>query len=425
LIAAPSGCGSLHPPEDKAVIRKSCNSRILAIITFCATVSLCTIAALAQNSVSEFDGILREKAAFDAADFAALQQGQTVVKLLPVQNKREVAVSGLVNVQVPAEEFLQSFRETLSRKSNPAILEIGSFSSQPTIDDLKGLTIEHRDIEDLKECVVGDCQVKLSAAMIDRIHKEVDWDAPDYPNQATELLKVMLLEYVRDYLARGDVALIEYDDKAKEIRLAEEQRALIGAPGYVNKVLPEFLQQLNAFPKSRLPAVENWIVWSKIKFGLKPVLAINHIMIYQTEKETGPQILIASKQIYANHYFDSSLALTAFVNIPGANPGSFLLYENRSRADGIDGMFGKIKRGIVEDRAVNGVRAILEQSRVSLNARGLSRTEPAATEHAGQSWKRWALGGGRLLLWLSLVTALVALLALRSYNWNVVNGAHE
>ena len=167
---------------------------------------------------------------------AALQQGQTVVKLLPVKDKREVAVSGLVNVQVPAEVFLQSFRESMSRKSNPAILEIGSFSSQPTLDDLKGLTIENRDIEDLKKCVVGDCQLKLSATMIERFHKEVDWEAPDYRNQATQLLKVMLLDYVRDYLARGDVALIEYHDKANEVRLAEEQHALIAASGYINKV---------------------------------------------------------------------------------------------------------------------------------------------------------------------------------------------
>ncbi len=402
-------------------------SKLPAFITFCAMVSLCTVAGLAQDSVAEFRGILREKVAFDETDFAALQQGQTVVKLIPVQDKREVAVSGLVKVQVPAEVFLQSFRESMSRKSNPAILEIGSFSSHPSPEDLKDLTIENRDIEDLKKCVVGDCQLKLSATMIERFHKEVDWEAPDYRSQATQLFKAVLLDYVRDYLARGDVALIEYHDKAKEVRLADEQHALIAASSYVNKVIPEFSQQLKAFPKSNVSAVENWIVWSKVKFGLKPVFAINHIMIYKTERETGPQIVIASKQIYANHYFDSSLGLTAFVNIPGANSGSFLLYENRSRADGLEGMFSKIKRGIVEDRAVDGLKAILEQSRVNLNARGLARTESAAPVIGGRNWKRWAGGGGRLFLVLFLITAFVALLALSNYHWKgVVNrGAHD
>jgi hypothetical protein len=401
------------------------SSQLIAIIALCATLSLHTIVALAQSSAVEFHEVLREKVAFDETDFAALQQGQTVVKLLPVQDKREVAVSGLVNVQVGADVFLQSYKENMTRKSNPAILEIGGFSSQPSLDDLKGLSIEERDLEDLKECVVGDCRLKLSARMIDRFHKEVDWEAPDYRNQAIGLFKVMLLDYVRDYLARGEVALISYHDKAKEVRLVEEQEALIAASSYINQVLPDFPQHLRAFPKSKVTGVENWIVWSKIKFGLKPVLTINHIMIYRTEKETGPQIVIASEQIYANHYFDSSLALTAFVTT--ASYGSVLLYENRSRADGFGGMFGKMKRGIVEGRAVSGLRTILEESRVNLNARMMSRTEPAATNHGRLSWKRWPVGGGRLVLSLFLVTALIALLVLSSYYWRgVVNGgAHD
>jgi len=392
-------------------------SRLLVFITFCAIVWLCTNVAWAQNSVSDLHSILREKVGFVETDFAALQQGQTVVKLLPVQDKREVAVSGLVSLQVPAEVFLQSYRESMFRKSNPAILEIGRFSNEPTLDDLKGLTIENRDIEDLKTCVVGDCRLKLSAPMIERFHKEVDWEASDYHSQATQLLKVMLLDYVRDYLARGDVALIEYNDKGKTVRLGEEQHALRASSSYMYDGLPKFSQYLKGFPESKLANVENAIVWSKMKFGLKPVIAINHITIYKNEKEAGPQILIASKQIYANHYFDSSLALTAFVNIPGASPGSYLFYENRSRADGLGGMFGKIKRGLVEDRAVDGLKAILEQSKVNLNASVLGRTESAAPADGHRSWRRWKAGGVRMFSWLFLITAFVALLALSNYHW--------
>jgi hypothetical protein len=127
---------------------------------------------------------------------------------LPVQDKKEVAVSGIVGLHLPAQVFLESFRENMATKSNPAILEIGRFSNQPTLDDLKDLTFETGDIEDLKRCVVGDCQLKLSASMIERFRKEMNWDAPDYRIKATQLLKPMLLDYVRDYLGRGDVAQI-------------------------------------------------------------------------------------------------------------------------------------------------------------------------------------------------------------------------
>ena len=117
---------------------------------------------------------------------------------------------------------------------------------------------------------------------------------------------------------------------------------------------------------SELQPVEELIVWSKIKFGLKPVIAINHITIYKRERELGPQILAVSKQLYANHYFNASLALTAFVTLPG--PTSYLVYENRSRADGLEGAFSKLKRSVVEKKAVEGLKGILENSKVTLEA---------------------------------------------------------
>jgi hypothetical protein len=389
---------------------------LLVLGTFCAIVCLGLNVGLAQRSVPEFHKILREKEAFDETDLAALDQGENVVRVLPVGDKREVAVCGLMSLQASPEVFLQSFRETMAQKSNPAILEIGTFSSTPTLDDLRALTIENGDLEDLKECVVGDCQLKLSAMMIERFQKEVNWEAPDYRVQATLLLKLMLLDYVRDYLARGDVALIEYNDKPKIVRLAEEQRALKASSSYIYDVFNKFSQHVRGFPLSKTPNVENAIIWSKVKFGLKPVIAINHITIYKNEKEAGPQILIASKQIYANHYFDSSLALTAFLNIPGANPVSYLFYENRSRADGLEGAFSKIKRNIVEDKAVSSLKTILQGSKANLNARALNRTESESAPIEERSWRRWKVFGVHLFLWLFVIT-FVALVALGNYGW--------
>src|SRR6266550_6996416 len=195
---------------------------LMRIRTFPLFLTLCALVCFGVNtSLGLSTGGQFQKIFHDATDLAELEEGQPVVKLLPTQDKREVAVCGLINLQVTADAFLKSFRESMVRRSNPAILEIGSFSSEPTLDDLRNLTFENRDIEDLKECVVGNCKLKLSAAMIERLHNEVDWAAPDYKVRATQLLKLMFLDYVRDYLRRGDVALIEYHDKPIGIRLAE------------------------------------------------------------------------------------------------------------------------------------------------------------------------------------------------------------
>ena len=373
---------------------------------FLCTLIVCLSASinLGQSSIAEFQKLLREKAAFDKADLAALQTNQPVVRLSPVADKREVAVSGVVNVRAVAEDFLKSYREGMTRKNNAAILEIGSFGKEPALADLQTLTLESRDIEDLKECVVEDCQVKLSATMIERFRNGIDWQSPEHQVAATNLFKQMLLDYVRDYRARGDAALIEYNDKRTEVSLAKEQRALAATSGYINGVLAD--------PNSGLQLVDDAIVWSKIKFGLKPVLAINHIQIYKRDRDVGPQVLVASKQIYANHYFNASHALTAFVSVPGASQGAYLVYENRSIADGLEGPFSKIKRGVVEKKAVEGLRAILEHSRSSLEGHDLTAATAEFSAHQSYGWGRRLFGGIRPLLWLLSISALIALLAL-------------
>ncbi len=372
---------------------------------FC-TFLICLTAstALGQTSVAQLQTLLREKAAFDDADFATLQQNQPAVKLVPGSDKREVAVAGLVEINTSAEDFLKSYREGMTKKNNSAILEIGSIGRAPALADVQNLTLEARDIEDLKECVAGECKVKLSAQMIEQFRKEIDWNASDYQLQVTNLFRLMLVDYVRDYRTRGDAALIEYNDKRDGVSLATEQRALATASGYVSDVLNT--------ERSRLQVVEDMIVWSKIKFGLKPVIAFNHITMYRRDREVGPQVLIASKQIYANHYFNGSQALTAFVKIPDATQGAFLVYENRSRADGLGGPFGKIKRSVVEKKAVEGLRAILEHSRTSFDDSAVAATSAEFSAHKSLGWGQRLFGGIRPLLWLLMLSALIALLAL-------------
>ena len=373
----------------------------------CAVLSAATGVIQAQTSLPELQKILREKVAFDETDFAALQRGETIVTLAPVQDKREIAVAGLINLRANADEFLRSYRDSLTRKNNAAVLEVGKFSSSPALTDLANLTLEAKDVEDLKNCVVGNCEIKLSAAMIERFGREVNWQAPDYAQQATHLFKTMLLEYVKDYRSRGDAALIAYNDKQNEIRVAEEHKALRRVSGYLNDIAS------TAGSSTELQPLEELLVWNKIKFGLKPVISINHVTIYKRERELGPQVLAVSKQIYANHYFNSSLALTGFVTVAG--PTSYLVYENRSRADGLSGPFSKFKRGVVEKKALEGLRGILQHSKSALEGPALGG-DAIASSDPPRSWGHRLFGGIRPLLWFLIISGIIALLALRNYE---------
>jgi len=150
------------------------------------------------------------------------------------------------------------------------------------------------------------------------------------------------------------------------------------------------------------------------------VIAVNHISIYKRDSGVGPQVLVASKQIYANHYFNAFHALTAFVNVPGA---AYLVYENRSRADGLEGPFGKIKRGVVEKKALEGLRGIIAQSKASLEGPTLTASTDEFSARSSDGWGHRLFGGIRPLLWLLVLSAIIALLVLGRRRADIATAA--
>ncbi|MCM3903266.1 MAG: hypothetical protein ND866_16295 [Pyrinomonadaceae bacterium] len=401
--------------QRRSVLRN--DHHLLRFVAILILIWFGAITSLGQTSVQEFRNVLRDQANFTGDDFSTLERGELVVKLLPVKDKREVAVCGLMRLQVPLAEGLQAFQQSMTQLNRKSILEIGKFSSPPSLQDLQALTLNDRDLEDLKTCVVGDCKLKMSAAMIERLHKEVDWTAPGHRSQVTLLFRQMLLDYVRDYLARGDAALIEYHDQSRGVRLEDEHRSLLDASLYINDFAPELTHYLKTFPKPELTNVENTINWTKIKFGLKPVTIITHVTTYTRRTGGMPQLLVVSKQLYANHYFDSALAVTALLNIPitSTTSDSYLLYTNRSRADALGGSFSKQKRNLVEGEALTNLNAVLLQTRLNLESSSNNKTN-SPSRSGKQKIVEWLFGGTRLFWWLVPIIALIVLLGLRKRN---------
>jgi len=157
---------------------------------------------------------------------------------------------------------------------------------------------------------------------------------------------------VREYLKSGNAALGEYHDRKPPLRKADEFHSLLRESPYIHEYAPEFYRYLEQYPDEQLSGVENFIYWSKENFGLKPVVSLTHVTIYRRKQDPG-SVLIASKQIYASHYFDSSLGLTALVELPGAQ-GIYLMYLNRSRVDALRGRLGRMKRSVISRELRSG-----------------------------------------------------------------------
>ena len=114
-----------------------------------------------------------------------------------------------------------------------------------------------------------------------------------------------------------------------------------------------------------LPGAESFVYWSKEKFGLKAVVSLTHVTIFRRSKS---EFLIASKQIYASHYFDASLGLTHLADKGDGGGEAYLVYLNRSRADGLQGGFSKVKRTLLAGEVRDGLARNLRQTKQRLDS---------------------------------------------------------
>jgi hypothetical protein len=196
--------------------------------------------------------------------------------------------------------------------------------------------------------------VRLSAEAIGRFQREVDWGTGDEQRQAADLANTVLVELANVYLREGDSALGAYHDRRRAINLREEFLAVTTQSPSPLDLVPEFREYLVAFPHVALAHVEGFLYWSKERVGPRPVVRVTHVAIYRPPAPSPVKVIIGSRQIYASHYFDSSLGLTTILEpADGAASAGFfdLLYLNRSRTDRLGGFWGLLARPIVRSRA--------------------------------------------------------------------------
>jgi len=295
-----------------------------------------------------------------------------------------IIITGL-NAIFTFDDGLKGFDQAISRQRRKSARTFGKFNNPPKLADLRSMKLEKSEIEHLRQCTIGSCELRLSAAMIQRIRTEIDWTAADYKTKVNRLYRQMLVDYVTDYLERGNEALIEYQHRRVAISLNDELRSLHHELIWINDFAPEFSRYLENFPNIELSNVKNSVRWSKVKIAFKPVIIITHISTY-TKKENGiSQILIISKQIYANHHFDSSLGLTALVNFQEGDRArnAYVLYTNRSRASALGGAIGRLVRSVVETAAIDKLQIVLKDTKRYAESPSTAQNDPQLQEHVG------------------------------------------
>lgn len=317
---------------------------------------------------SRVRGLLQDRLAFNNADFGSLDRGRAVAKSPKAGDRREVTAEGAIRVGVPVQFFLQRFTDIVSFKQSSHVLQIGKFGEIPRLDDLSRLTFDAADVDALKHCRIGHCDIQLSADQIRRLEEAVNWARPDARADANRVMRELLFEYVQQYRAGGNQALLEYANEQTPLKLADELRLLVAHSSGALASAPEFGDALLSSSAS-LSGVQEFIYWSKEQFGLKPVVGMTHVVIYVPRRADAPDVIIASKQIYASRYFAGSLGVTLGVEeSPDRGQSFYLAYANRSRPRAFPPVIGGLVRLVAQGQARDGVEEHLQLAKDRLEA---------------------------------------------------------
>jgi hypothetical protein len=286
------------------------------------------------------------------AEISRLDLGEVVSRTLDVNHHREVATLGVIRIKTTPSNYVERLTDIATFKRTDNVLQIGTFSNPSQVADVRSLSIDDADLKRLRDCRVDDCNVRLSADGIERVQREIDWRAADASQRATQLMLQALVDYVGRYRSSGTSATMEYADRMPRLNVGREFASLVDADTVTWTYAPQLRRHLLDYPAPAADKTTDFIYWSKELVRGRPVISITHVAIAPAADASPVAYAIASKQIYAMHYFDASLGLTLLVpDRTSTSPATYVIYLNRSRIDLFDGVFGGIARRMVAGRA--------------------------------------------------------------------------
>jgi len=332
-----------------------------------AIVVLASGRALAQHPEPAIEQYLRDSIGVTANEFADVHRGKVVTKLLPTLNPRDVTVFGMAEIATTRDAIaarLADPRRIIALRS--PTYEI--FDDPPSAANVARVAVDPSEYRGLKGCRVEHCDFKLPAATMRDFSTHVDWTSDAANLQVDSIARASLLHFVEDYRSAGSAAMVQYDDN-HAVKSYEAFVALLAQSGYLRDFVPGLRDYLEFYPTHRPASPPEGTRWSEVLFWeedrlphLRPTLTISQMVMYTTPSGTP---LVAVKQIYADHYYEGALELTAAFDAPPTSkgPATYLITVRRYRFDALpSGGFLNL-RGRVRGRLADAVRESLERER--------------------------------------------------------------
>jgi hypothetical protein len=300
------------------------------------------------------------------ADRQHLDAGGTVSRVIAGQ-QRAIAVFSATPVDVNGDRFVSWMRRIAALKEGEYVAAIERFSNPPRLEDLERLTLDAGDIEDLERCRPGRCGLKLSAAEIEELQRTLHAAGGNRRNVIQDAFRRLVLRRVQTYAAGGHHALASYEDRSRSVSLEASFSGLVQQSAFLGQHIPALAAFLDRWPDRPMPEVESFLYWSKERLGAKAIISVTQISIMRGDGHATPDAIAVGKQVFATHYMDASLSVTAIV-CDHSTAQRYMAYLNRTDVDVLGGLWGGMVRRVLERRLRSEAPAILQTLRGRLES---------------------------------------------------------
>lgn len=318
-------------------------------------VSLESFQASSSSLPSRLEGYLRTTVRPTASERKLLTAGGPIAKLLDADAGKEVAVFGAVWINAPVGAYIEAAKDIETFEKGGRFKLTQRISAPPRLEDFAALHLPEDDVNDLRLCRVGHCQLKLGEKGLQAFRTEVNWNGFGTQAAAEAVMRRLAFEYVNGYLEGGNERLAVYRDSSRPTFVAAEFRSMVDRMPALTTYMPNMRRYLLEYPRATLPDATSFLYWQETDFGLKPTIRINHVTIRE-----GPDIaIVASKMLYATHYFWTALELRVLLPDAARGQGFWLVTISRGRSDGLGGFTGIFVRRRARSEALNSVLTAL------------------------------------------------------------------
>src|SRR5689334_11494376 len=138
----------------------------LRALGLCALLALAIVPIGAARSTPpplppRLEDYLQSAVKLTAAEQKQLASGGPVTRLLAADPATEVAVFGAIWINAPIGRYAAVVKDIEQFERGGRFKRTRRISSPPRLEDFADLRLPPEDLDDLRSCRVGDCEVKL------------------------------------------------------------------------------------------------------------------------------------------------------------------------------------------------------------------------------------------------------------------------